>query len=97
MKCVKIERIAHHPNWGGDPVYNLEVVTRTTNEQDDKFWISGDGVVTHNCFPKDLNALMAHAKKLGVPTPFLQAVWEKNLEVRPERDWEADKGRAVTL
>lgn len=49
------------------------------------------------CFPKDLNALMAHAKKLGVPTPFLQAVWEKNLEVRPERDWEADKGRAVTL
>ena len=48
-------------------------------------------------FPKDLNALMAHAKKLGVKTPFLQAVWEKNLEVRPERDWEADKGRAVTL
>jgi len=49
------------------------------------------------CFPKDLNALMAHAKKLGVSTPFLKAVWDKNLEVRPERDWEADKGRAVTL
>lgn len=49
------------------------------------------------CFPKDLNALMTHAKKLGVPTPFLQAVWEKNLEVRPERDWEQNKGRAVTF
>jgi UDPglucose 6-dehydrogenase len=49
------------------------------------------------CFPKDINALMAHAKKLGVPTPFLESVWKKNLKLRPERDWEADKGRAVTL
>jgi UDPglucose 6-dehydrogenase len=48
------------------------------------------------CFPKDMNALIAHAKKLGVPVPMLKAVWKKNLELRPERDWEELKGRAVT-
>jgi len=26
----------------------------------------------------------------------LEAAWKKNLIVRPERDWEADKGRAVS-
>jgi len=48
------------------------------------------------CFPKDINALIAHAKKLGVPVPLLKAIWKKNLELRPERDWEQLKGRAVT-
>lgn len=48
------------------------------------------------CFPKDINALIAHAKKLKVPVPTLQAVWKKNLLLRPERDWESLKGRAVT-
>lgn len=48
------------------------------------------------CFPKDLNALIATAAALGVEPKVMQAVWEKNLEVRPERDWENMKGRAVT-
>jgi UDPglucose 6-dehydrogenase len=47
------------------------------------------------CFPKDLNALIQHSEQNGHPAPLLKAVWEKNLEVRPERDWEKDKGRAV--
>ncbi len=47
------------------------------------------------CFPKDLNALIQFGKVNGQPTPLLEAVWNKNLEVRPERDWELDKGRAV--
>jgi len=47
------------------------------------------------CFPKDLNALIAAAVSLGVDPKILRAVWEKNLEVRPEKDWELMKGRAV--
>jgi UDPglucose 6-dehydrogenase len=48
------------------------------------------------CFPKDLNALMNLAKKLRVDPKVMDAVWQKNLEVRPEKDWEQLKGRAVT-
>jgi UDPglucose 6-dehydrogenase len=56
---------------------------------DGKFGFGG------TCFPKDLNALIQYAESNGQPTPLLKAVWEKNLEVRPEKDWERDKGRAV--
>lgn len=48
-----------------------------------------------SCFPKDLNALIYKAKKLGIETTMLEATWNKNLEVRPEKDWEQLKGRAV--
>jgi UDPglucose 6-dehydrogenase len=48
-----------------------------------------------SCFPKDVNALIAVAIKLGVDPKVLRAGWEKNLEVRPEKDWEQMKGRAV--
>tara|TARA_R100000388_G_scaffold94903_1_gene84095 strand:- start:75 stop:926 length:852 start_codon:yes stop_codon:yes gene_type:complete len=48
-----------------------------------------------SCFPKDLNALISIASESGVKPLVLTAAWEKNLEVRPERDWEALKGRAV--
>lgn len=47
------------------------------------------------CFPKDINALIAVAKTLGVTPTMLEASWNKNLEVRPEKDWEQMKGRAV--
>ena len=50
-----------------------------------------------SCFPKDLNALIFEAKKAGISTTFLEAVWKKNLEVRPEKDWETLKGRAVSF
>jgi len=49
-----------------------------------------------SCFPKDLNALIKTSEDLGVNPKVLKAVWEKNLEVRPEKDWENLKGRAVT-
>jgi len=54
-----------------------------------KFGFSG------SCFPKDLNALVHVAKQLGINPVVLEAVWKKNLEVRPEKDWEQLKGRAV--
>jgi UDPglucose 6-dehydrogenase len=49
-----------------------------------------------SCFVKDINALINHAEQLGVDPKVLKAAWNKNLEVRPERDWECLKGRAVT-
>jgi UDPglucose 6-dehydrogenase len=48
-----------------------------------------------SCFIKDLNALMFVAKQLGIDPKVMNGVWEKNLEVRPERDWEQLVGRAV--
>jgi UDPglucose 6-dehydrogenase len=51
-----------------------------------------------HCFPKDLNALITVAKRLGVDPTVMSAAWKKNLEVRgPENsDWEHMKGRAVS-
>lgn len=51
-----------------------------------------------HCFPKDLNALCALARDIGVKPTVMEAAWEKNLEVRPpeHRDWEKQVGRAVS-
>ena len=48
-----------------------------------------------SCFPKDINALINFTKNLNIDPIVLLSVWEKNLEVRPEKDWENLKGRAV--
>ncbi len=48
------------------------------------------------CFPKDINAFISFAKKNNVNMNVLEAAWKTNLEVRPEKDWENLKGRAVT-
>ena len=49
-----------------------------------------------SCFPKDLNALVYFARMNELAPTVLEGVWEKNLEVRPEKDWEQLKGRAVS-
>jgi UDPglucose 6-dehydrogenase len=49
-----------------------------------------------SCFVKDLNALVHVAKGLGVDPKTIIGAWNKNLEVRPERDWEKLVGRAVS-
>ncbi len=49
-----------------------------------------------SCFPKDINAMITFASNLNVEPLVLQAAWNKNLEVRPEKDWEQLKGRAVS-
>lgn len=49
-----------------------------------------------SCFIKDINALMCVARKLGVDPKTMMGAWEKNLEVRPQRDWEKLMGRAVS-
>lgn len=49
-----------------------------------------------SCFVKDLNALMFVAKTLGIDPKVMNGAWQKNLEVRPQRDWEQLVGRAVS-
>ena len=49
-----------------------------------------------SCFCKDINALINVAKSIGVRPTVMQASWDKNVEVRPQRDWEKLVGRAVS-
>ena len=48
-----------------------------------------------SCFPKDIQALINFGESLGVNMRVLKSAWETNLKVRPERDWEELKGRAI--
>lgn len=48
-----------------------------------------------HCFPKDINGFIKIAQSVNVKPTVTSAVWCKNLEVRPEQDWESDVGRAV--
>lgn len=50
---------------------------------------------SNSCFPKDVNALLHVMKERGVDSTLLSAQWQKNLLLRPDRDWENLKGRAV--
>jgi len=58
--------------------------------------LDGDFGFGGHCFPKDLSSLKYEADKLGVTTTILTAVKEKNNEVRTDRDWEKQIGRAVS-
>ena len=49
-----------------------------------------------SCFPKDINAMICVAQSMDVDPKVLKAAWQKNLEVRPERDWEKLIGRAIS-
>jgi len=48
-----------------------------------------------SCFPKDVRAMISFGKTLGLDMNTLNGVWETNLKVRSEKDWEKLKGRAV--
>ena len=49
-----------------------------------------------SCFPKDINAFMTFADSIGLDLSVLKGAWATNLTVRPEKDWEQLKGRAVS-
>ena len=44
------------------------------------------------CFPKDVVALLAFAKKMKVDMSVLEEVWKKNLKIRKVKDWEEIEG-----
>jgi len=57
---------------------------------DGKFGFGG------SCFPKDIQAIINFGESLGLDMDTLNGVWKTNLKVRPEKDWEKLKGRAVS-
>jgi len=56
---------------------------------DGKFGFGG------SCFPKDIQAMIDFGNSLGLSMDTLTGAWKTNLKVRPEKDWEKLKGRAV--
>ena len=48
------------------------------------------------CFPKDLNCLIYFAKKNGITPSVLESAWNKNLQIREEKDWLSMFGRAIS-
>jgi UDPglucose 6-dehydrogenase len=48
-----------------------------------------------SCFPKDVRAIISFGEQLGLEMNTLKGVWDTNLRVRPECDWEQLKGRSV--
>ena len=48
-----------------------------------------------SCFPKDINALLHILKENNISSETISGAWKTNLNVRPEKDWERLKGRAV--
>ena len=57
---------------------------------DGKFGFGG------SCFPKDIQALINFGDQNGIDMNVLKGAWKTNLKVRPEKDWESLKGRAVS-
>lgn len=55
----------------------------------------GEFGASGSCFPKDLNSLIFLSKQLGVGEKMFSAVWQRNLELRKNHDWEQLSGRAV--
>ena len=92
-----IKRVCDHFDVDYDKV--MEYATQDTRLGKSHWNVPGpDGHLGFGgtCFPKDMNALMAICRKEGIPIPTIRGAWETNLQVRPERDWEYLKGRAVT-
>ena len=76
----------------------IEYATQDTRLGDSHWSVPGpDGHFGFggSCFPKDLNALIQCAIDLGISPNTLVGAWNTNLLVRPEKDWEELKGRAV--
>lgn len=48
-----------------------------------------------SCFPKDIQAMINFGEELGLDLTTLKGAWQTNLNVRPEKDWENLKGRAI--
>lgn len=49
-----------------------------------------------SCFPKDIQAIIKFAESKKIDLNTLKGAWKTNLLLRPEKDWEELKGRAIS-
>ena len=90
MKEISITEIRKRKYSG--PVYNIELESDDSNG-DDLFWIEQDtGIVTHNCLPKDVNAIIHYGNELGCDMSLLEICWKYNLKIRKDINWASIKG-----
>jgi UDPglucose 6-dehydrogenase len=77
-----------------------EVVTADRRIGEDHSFVPGpDGKrgFGGTCLPKDLNSLSTQMEEKRVKNPIIDSVINRNEMIdRPEKDWENDKGRAVS-
>jgi len=74
LPIKKIEQL------GKDYVYGIEL-------NNEKHFLTSNGVITHNCFPKDLNALIYLSREHGYRPDLLEEIWRTNLKFRTKIDW----------
>ena len=48
-----------------------------------------------SCFPKDIQAMISLGTSFGIDMNTLEGAWKTNCKVRPDKDWEKQKGRSV--
>jgi hypothetical protein len=70
---VRVVSVERRPFAG--PVYSVEVPGSQT-------YVTTGGLITHNCFPKDVKALARMAETMGYHPELLDAVMEINLDQR---------------
>jgi len=51
-----------------------------------------NNILTHNCLPKDISALIAMARDADVDLMVADSAWSENLLIREKYDWEDIKG-----
>jgi len=94
MKTLKINKITRRSYKG--KVYNMELLGDDSPE-DDLYWIEQKtGIVTHNCFPKDICALIAQLESVNFDPKMLKACWDQNKTIRPEMDWGRSSSAVVS-
>ena len=72
-------------------MYDLEL--KSESEEDDLFWIEQDSkVVSHNCFPKDINGLVNWCEQNNVSCDMFKSAIKVNDRVRKNKDWLEIKG-----
>lgn len=49
-----------------------------------------------SCFCKDINAMISWCKEHNMQSEMLSAAWDKNVRIRPEKDWESLVDRACS-
>jgi len=77
-------------------VYNFHLEGKSKNDKDDLFWVEQNtGVISHNCFPKDLGAFIGKCNDMGVDAKILEEIFDYNSRIRTVKDWHEIAGATV--